>query len=370
MLELATQLLALSTSGERVAVVTVTRVARSAPRGLGASMAVTAEGAVIGSISGGCVEGDAIVLANAVLADGIARAARFGFSDERAHAAGLACGGEVDVIAYVLRPEDEIARRALATAARDERVTVALGLREENRGIIADASVLSRLASPLAAELDAAAVLSETERIADGSWLALSRAPRARLIIVGAGEHAAALCRVASAAGFAVTVCDPWPLLATSDRFPDASDIVIAAPADYLASLAAEPGSIDWRTAVCVLSHDERIDIPAIHTALGMDVGFVGAMGARNTVAQRAAALRGRGVPDADLARLHSPLGLDLGGSSPEDAAVAAVAEIIASRHAATGAPLRDVAGPIHARTPADSPGSDIPSGASACSPL
>jgi xanthine dehydrogenase accessory factor len=370
MLELATQLLALSTAGERVAVVTVTRVARSAPRGLGASMAITSGGGVIGSISGGCVEGDAIVLANAVLADGIARAARFGFSDERAHAAGLACGGEVDVLAYVLQPEDEIARRALARAARDERVTVAIGLREENRGIIADASVLSRLASPVAAELDAAAVLSETERIADGSWLALSRAPRARLIIVGAGEHAAALCRVASAAGFAVTVCDPWPLLATFERFPDASDIVIAEPAEYLAALASEPGSIDGRTAVCVLSHDERIDIPALHTALGMNVGFVGAMGARSTVAQRAVALRERGVPDADLARLHSPLGLDLGGSTPEDAAVAAVAEIIASRYAGTGAPLREATGPIHARTPADSPSSDIPSGAPACSPL
>ncbi len=370
MLELADALLPRLAAGERVVAVTVTRVARSAPRGLGASMAVTVDGAVIGSISGGCVEGDAIVLANAVLADGIARAARFGFSDERAHAAGLACGGEVDVVAYVLRPEDDIARRALATAARDERVTVALGLGGENRGVIADASVLSHMAPPVVAELDAAAVLSETVRVADGSWLALSRAPRARLIIAGAGEHAAALCQVASAAGFAVTVCDPWPLLATFDRFPDASDIVIAEPADYLASLAAEPGSVDGRTAVCVLSHDERIDIPAIHTALGMNVGFVGAMGARNTVAQRATALRERGVPDTDLARLHSPLGLDLGGSTPEDAAVAAVAEIIASRYAATGAPLRDVAGPIHARTPAGSSASDLPAGAPACSPL
>ncbi|WP_100813303.1 XdhC family protein [Microbacterium lacus] len=365
MLELAADLLPRLADGESVAVVTVTRVARSAPRGLGASMAITADGSVIGSISGGCVEGDAIVLAHAVLADGAARAARFGFSDERAHAAGLACGGEVEVLAYVLRPDDDVARHALEAAARDERVTVALGIRAPLEGVVADASGLSRIAAEALPELDAAALLAETTPIADRAWLSVSQAPRARLIVVGAGEHAAALCRVASAAGYAVTVCDPWPLLATSERFPDASDIVIADPGEYLTSLAEQAGSIDARTAVCVLSHDERIDIPALHAALGMNVGFVGAMGARSTVEQRGLALRERGVKDADLARLHSPLGLDLGGSSPEEAAVAAIAEIIASRYGTSGVPLRDARGPIHARTPA-SPASPAPT----CSPL
>lgn len=368
MLELAAHLLDPLSAGERVAVVTVTRVARSAPRGLGASMAITADGSVIGSISGGCVEGDAIVLANAVLADGLARAARFGFSDERAHAAGLACGGEVDVLAYALRPEDESAIRALRSAARDERVTVALGLDGAHRGVIADIAAVERIDPAVADALSAAAVLSETGRIAGGAWLAVSRAPRARLIIVGAGEHAAALCRVASAAGWAVTVCDPWPLLATSERFPEASEIVVADPGDYLASLAEKPGSIDARTAVCVLSHDERIDIPALHAALGMNIGFVGAMGARSTVAQRGVALRERGVADEDIARLHSPLGLDLGGASPEEAAVAAVAEIIAARYGASATPLRAATGPIHARplTESAAPASPAP----ACSPL
>ncbi|CDK01336.1 Xanthine and CO dehydrogenase maturation factor,XdhC/CoxF family [Microbacterium sp. C448] len=365
MLELAADLLPRLADGESVAVVTVTRVARSAPRGLGASMAITADGSVIGSISGGCVEGDAIVLAHAVLADGAARAARFGFSDERAHAAGLACGGEVEVLAYVLRPDDDVARHALEAAARDERVTVALGIRAPHEGVVADASGLSRIAAEALPELDAAALLAETTPIADHAWLSVSQAPRARLIVVGAGEHAAALCRVASAAGYAVTVCDPWPLLATSERFPDASDIVIADPGEYLTSLAEQAGSIDARTAVCVLSHDERIDIPALYAALGMNVGFVGAMGARSTVEQRGIALRERGVTDADLARLHSPLGLDLGGSSPEEAAVAAIAEIIAARYGRSGGPLRDARGPVHARPPA-SPASPAPT----CSPV
>lgn len=365
MLELAAELLSRLSDGQSVAVVTVTHVARSAPRGLGASMAVTADGSVIGSISGGCVEGDAIVFAHAVLADGVARAARFGFSDERAHAAGLACGGEVDVLAYLLRPGDGVARRALEKAGRDERVTVALGIAAPHEGVLADASELSRSAAEAVPALAAAELLAETGPIAGGSWLAISHAPRARLIIIGAGEHAAALCRIANAAGFAVTVCDPWPLLATSERFPDASEIVIADPGEYLTSLAAEPGSVDARTAVCVLSHDERIDIPGLHAALGMNIGFVGAMGARSTVTQRAMALLGRGVTDTDLARLHSPLGLDLGGSSPEEAAVAAVAEIIAARYGASGAPLRDATGPIHARTPG-APAIPAPT----CSPL
>jgi xanthine dehydrogenase accessory factor len=365
MLELAASLLPRLNAGERVAVVTVTRVARSAPRGLGASMAVTADGDVIGSISGGCVEGDAIVLAHAVLADGAARAARFGFSDERAHAAGLACGGEVDVLAYALEPGVAIVLDALEASVRDERVTVALGLGARHRGVVADLRNLAAVAPDAVGGLDSAALLSETRTIANGEWLALSRAPHARLIIVGAGEHAAALCRVASAAGFAVTVCDPWPLLATAERFPEASDIVIAEPGDYLASLTAEPGSTDARTAVCVLSHDERIDIPALHAALGMNVGFVGAMGARSTVAHRAEALRARGVSETDLARLHSPLGLDLGGSTPEEAAIAVVAEVIAHRTGRSGTPLRDAAGPIHAGTVPDVAASDAPS----CSP-
>jgi xanthine dehydrogenase accessory factor len=354
MLELAADLLPRLRAGEPVALVTVTRVARSAPRGAGASMAVTARGEVIGSISGGCVESDAVVLAHAVLADGVARAARFGFSDETAHAAGLACGGTVDVLAYRLEPEDTISRTALDASLADERVSIAIAARGERQGMILDLGTLTALAPEVAAEMDAAAVLAETRPIADGSWLVLSRAPRARLIIAGAGEHAAALCRVGAAAGFAVTICDPWPLLATRERFPDAAEIVIDTPAEHLDSLTATPDATDARTAVCVLTHDERLDIPALHAALGMNVGFVGAMGARSTVAHRLNALRARGVDEGDLARLHSPLGLDLGGASPEEAAVAAIAEILAARHGATGRPLRDLAGPIHARTPAD----------------
>lgn len=306
MLDLARDLLPLMRSGVPVAAVTVTRVVRSAPRAAGATMAVTADGRVIGSISGGCVEGDAVVLAHTARVSGRPQFARLGFSDDAAHAAGLACGGSVDVVAYPI-PSDAGAIEALELAAAGHRAEVAIPLPDD--------------------------------------VLVLSREPTPRLIIVGAGEHAAALCRIGAAAGFSVTVCDVWETLVTSERFPDAARLVAALPHELLATL--EP---DERTAICILTHDERLDVPAIDAALRMPVGFVGAMGARSTVARRSELLRERGVSEADLARVHSPLGLDLGGASPEETAIAVLAEIVASRHGASGRALRELTGPLHRR--------------------
>lgn len=340
MLELARDLVAVLERGEQVAVITVTRVARSAPRGIGASMAVTRDGAVIGSISGGCVEGEAVALGLAVLATGVARSASFGFSDDAAHRAGLACGGAVEVLAYRVDPSDSVARAALDAAATDRAVTVAI-----------DAGGCIRIATePDPADpLGRCVAYRESRLLAGEQWmLALSVAPRPRLIVLGAGEHAAALTRVAAASGWRVSVCDVWELLATRERFPAADDVVTAVPHEYLASL--EAADLDARTAICVLTHDERLDVQAIAAALRLPVGFVGAMGARSTVEHRLRRLRELGVDDVTLARLHSPLGLDLGGSSPEETALSVLAEIVASRHGGSGGPLRERTGPLHAR--------------------
>jgi xanthine dehydrogenase accessory factor len=342
-LELAPDLLALLDAGERVAVVTVTRVARSAPRGVGSAMAVTADGRVIGSISGGCVEGDAVLLAHDVLRTGEGRSARFGFTDEQAHAAGLACGGTVDVVVGLVAPEDSLARTALEAAAADRAATVGLGLSAPRTG----RAVPLATADPVVAEL----VAQRATRVLDtveGPVLVVSAAPRPRLIVLGAGEHAAALCRVGAASGFSVTVCDAWELLVTRERFPDAEHLVAALPHEYLRTLGAD--DVDARTAICVLTHDERLDVPALRVALGMPVGFVGAMGARSTVARRAQLLRQAGVAEEALARLHSPLGLDLGGTTPEETALSVLAEIVAARHGGSAAPLRDGSGPLHRR--------------------
>ncbi|WP_345801101.1 XdhC family protein [Microbacterium sp. AZCO] len=356
MLDLAHDLLPALRAGEPVAVVTITRVARSAPRGVGASMAVTRDLRVIGSISGGCVESESVALGLAVLAGGPPRSGSFGFSDEAAHAAGLACGGSVEVLAYRIDPRDETALDALESAAADAGVTIAVdragGIRR-----VDDADPATALGR---------AVAYRENRVDPAEGLVvLSHAPRPRLLLLGAGEHAAALCRVAAAAGFAVSVCDSWPLMATAERFPDAVEVVTGLPHEFLAAL--DPATVDARTAVCVLTHDERLDVPALQVALGMPVGFVGAMGARSTVAHRERLLKDAGVDDESLARLHSPLGLDLGGASPEESAVSVLAEIIAARHGGSGAPLRDGRGPLHARA-GDPPAGDIPFAAS-CSP-
>ena len=358
MLELADELLPLlraDAAVAAVAAVTVTSVARSAPRGAGATMAVTADGRVIGSISGGCVEGDAIALAYSVLAGAPSAQARFGFDDDTAHAAGLACGGSVEVIAYRVRPDDPVARAALEAVEGGRGVTVGVVLAGESAGqVLGGASLQEALHDPDGTIAHAIA-WRETlvARTRDGApVLVMSAAPRPVLIILGAGEHAAALCRVGAAAGFAVTVCDPWETLVTRDRFPAAARTVTALPHEFLRRLDAS--ELDARAAVCVLTHDERLDIPAIEAALTLPVGFVGAMGARSSVARRLALLREAGVPEIDLARLHSPLGLDLGGSSPDETAVSVLAEIVSSRHGGSGAPLREGTGALHRTTHAE----------------
>ncbi|MDQ1123682.1 XdhC family protein [Microbacterium trichothecenolyticum] len=315
MLDLAADLVPLLDQGVPVAAVTVTAVMRSAPRGVGATLAVTRDARVIGSISGGCVENDAVMLGLDALRTGSVRRARFGFTDDGTVTpitAGLACGGAVDVVAYPVDPVH--VRPALDAVLSGQEASLRLDL--------------------------------------EGTPLELHRPAPPHLIVLGAGEHAAALCRLGAAAGFAVTVCDDWALLVTRERFPDATRLVVGPPHELLEQLPTP----DARTAVCVLTHDERLDVPALATALRMPVGFVGAMGARATVARRAKLLRAAGVTDAELARLHSPLGLDLGGATAEETALAVIAEIVASRNAASARPLRETRGAsLHATPSAES---------------
>ncbi|MEV4686808.1 XdhC family protein [Microbacterium sp. LWH3-1.2] len=361
MLELARDLLPLLRSQVPLGAVTVTRVARSAPRGPGATMAVTADGRVIGSISGGCVEGDAVLLAHQSRLTGRPQTTRLGFSDDAAHAAGLACGGSVDVVSYPVRAEGPVIE-SLEAAIAGRGVTVGVALSGPHAGETMDERML-RLA--VAADTLAPAIGRRDSLVLPGAYaghdvLAISSAPRPRLILLGAGEHAAVLCRVATAAGFAVEVCDVWSTLVTRERFPDAVRLVAGLPQDYLAGL--DPEKLDARTAICVLTHDERVDVPSLQAALALPVGFVGAMGARATVGRRATLLRERGLGEGALARVHAPLGLDLGGSTPEETAVSVLAEIIAARHGGSAVALRDRSGPLHRRpsTAADPAAVDV----------
>jgi xanthine dehydrogenase accessory factor len=175
-----------------------------------------------------------------------------------------------------------------------------------------------------------------------------SHAPRPRMLIFGAIDFAAALARQGAILGYRVTVCDARAVFATSARFPAADEVVVDWPHRYLADQARQ-GAIDSRTAICVLTHDQKFDVPALEVALRLpEVGYVGAMGSRQTHLDRLARLRETGLADAELSRLSSPIGLDLGARTPEETAVSIAAEIIARRWGGRGQPLAEVGGRIH----------------------
>jgi xanthine dehydrogenase accessory factor len=169
--------------------------------------------------------------------------------------------------------------------------------------------------------------------------------PPPRMVVIGATDFTAQLVRVAKAVGYRVDVCDARAAFATSVRFPEADDVIVDWPDRYLALIAKTLGP---RDAVCVLSHDHKFDVPAVLAAFETRVGYIGAMGSRRTQAERAGLLRDAGASADDLARVMGPIGLDIGARSPEETAVAILAEIIALRSSASVPSLRDGTGPIH----------------------
>jgi len=294
MFEIADRILAAFDAGNRLAVATAIEITGSAPRPVGTSMAYDGS-AVIGSIAGGCVEGAVVETCESVLADGIARTVDYGFSDETAFDVGLTCGGQLRIHVQLVTSE-------MADALRDQR----------------DIEVCREF----------------TERPVEA----------ARMIILGAMEFSAALAAAARVVGYRVTVCDPRALFATPERFLGC-EIVVGWPPEYLAETA-----IDDRTVICVLSHDARFDAEAIDVALSSRAAYVGAMGSRLTHDRRVASLIEREVHPDRLARLHSPIGLDLGASTPQETAVAILAEVLAARMDATALPLTVTNGAIHSR--------------------
>ncbi|MGY4856562.1 XdhC family protein [Cryobacterium sp. AP23] len=374
MLEIAGPVLDALAHGQALAIATVTRVLGSAPRTLGTSMAVTDTGAVIGSISGGCVEGDLYEAATEVLVDGRGRVAEYGVSDDDAFAVGLSCGGTIEVFLTELAPAghrnavpDAVLgqlRAAVAGKAAGLAVIVAgpgaglvlspdAGSDPESGTLPAglDADSARRIRAELRARVTGGqTALGSVDCAVDGAGVVLEArvlflvaAPPPRFIIFGAVDFAAALAAAASLLGYRVTVCDARAVFATPERFRTADDVVVAWPSDYLAGT-----DTDSRTVICVLTHDEKFDIPLLQAALTLDVAYVGAMGSRRTHDRRMHRLLDAGLHESQLGRLHSPIGLDLGASTPEETAVSILAEVLATRSGASGAPLRGRSGPIH----------------------
>ncbi|WP_377640534.1 XdhC family protein [Oryzobacter terrae] len=368
-------------AGETVGVGTVVATFRSAPRPAGASMLVGPGGEAVGSVSGGCVEGAVYELGQEVVESGEPVLQRYGVSDDDAYAVGLTCGGILDVFVERISPEtfpelgavadDVEAGRPVAVATVIEHPDPAwlgrrLVVRPEGADRPASADRPEGAASLGSPRADAAvtddargllaAGRTETltygpdgERRGEGMRVFVSAfAPRPRMLVFGAIDFAAAVAHVGTFLGYRVTVCDARPVFATTSRFPAADEVVVEWPHRYLET-EVEEGRVDGRTVVCVLTHDPKFDVPLLEVALRMpEVAYVGAMGSRRTHDDRVERLREAGLGDDELARLSSPIGLDLGARTPEETAVSIAAEIIALQWGGAGRRLHEVTGPIH----------------------
>jgi xanthine dehydrogenase accessory factor len=351
--------------GRRVALARVIDVEGSGPREPGATMAVSEDGEVAGSVSGGCVEGAVMEAALGSLATGDRGLLTFGYSDADALAVGLTCGGTVHLYVEPLDWAPDVENALIAALNADAPAALAT--------VVAGAGVgtklLYRPGEPVigtlgTAELDVVAARDAAGELAAGSsrlrhyggrgeigrdevsvFIESFVAP-ARMIIFGAVDFTAALVRMARVMGFRVTVCDARPAFATKARFPLADEVVVDWPDRHLKGLQ---DALTPRDAVCVLTHDSKFDVPAIVAALDTAVGYLGALGSRRTHVDRLARLREAGVSDRELARLHAPIGLDLGARTPEETAISICAEIISVRTGRTDIrPLTDSERPIH----------------------
>jgi xanthine dehydrogenase accessory factor len=355
--------------GRAAALATVVGTYRSAPRQPGAAMLVGPDGEAVGSVSGGCVEGAVYELGQQVLGDGRPLLQRYGVSDDDAFAVGLTCGGIIDVFVEKVDRQTFPQLGELADAvAKEEPVAVAtvvggpperLGGRvvvwpDRVGGTTGSARLDDAIRDDARGLLDAGRNGTlhygvDGQRRGEGlSVFVESFAPPPRMIVFGAIDFAAAVARIGAFLGHRVTVCDARPVFATATRFPGAHEVIVEWPHRYLAAEAAA-GRIDGRTALCVLTHDPKFDVPLLEVALRLpEVGYVGAMGSRRTHADRRARLLERGLTEAELARMSSPIGLDLGARTPEETAVSIAAEMIAWHWGGAGVPLADREGPIH----------------------
>ncbi len=335
-------------AGLRVALATVVRVDGTAPRPAGAKLAVAENGTLAGSVSGGCVEGAVVEEAQAMFRAGGPRLLHYGITADMLTDVGLSCGGQITVF---LEPLDlALYGRLAAGLQAGAALTLATVVDGPGQGAkllvppLGDAGggIHPALDATIAADCRALLLTGGTALTTysgpDGARLIFleSFPPSPRLILIGAVHVAIPLHRLARELGYHITVVDARRVLATPERFPQAHSVQVAWPDEALLTLAP-----DRHTAVVVLTHDAKFDKPALLTALATDAGYIGAIGSRSTNAARFAALRAAGATETDLARIHAPIGLDLGGRSPAEIALAVLAEIVAVRHGRSGGSLR-----------------------------
>jgi xanthine dehydrogenase accessory factor len=366
----------------RFAVARVVDVEGSGPREPGAAMAVAQDGQVVGSVSGGCVEGAVVSEALAILAgDAAPRVVTFGYSDDEAFAVGLTCGGIIhlfiqpadtlvapvttntgssDLLSALTRHQADHTPAAMVTVIDGPHVGSSLLVSpgHPTLGTLGNAELDRVVARDALGELEAGTTgvrhygpsgQTTPEDLLDTPTVKVfveSFAPPPQMWIFGAVDFTAALARVAKVLGYRVTVCDAREIFATRRRFPMADNVVVSWPGQLFEQLG---GTLGPRDAVCILTHDAKFDVPAVKGALATRAGYIGVMGSRKTHTKRLERLAEAGVTSpAELDRLMSPIGLDLGARTPEETAISICAEIIATRTGRAAPSLRDGAGPIH----------------------
>jgi xanthine dehydrogenase accessory factor len=307
---------------ERVAVATVVATRSSAPRPVGSKLFVRDDGSIEGSVSNGCVENDVILAAHEVLAGGEPRLITYGITDEMAFGVGLPCGGEIDVF---VEPD------------RSDQSDVVLT-------VVAGEDVGQKLHDPELEQTARRRGRSHVFELEGRTIFADVSVPPPRLFVYGAIDTAEALCAAAKLLGWRTIVADARPRFATTERIPSADELLVLWPDEALAHVVP-----DAATAVVVLTHDDKFDLPLVHGALATEAFYLGWLGSRRNQERRRGLLLEEGLTDEDLERVSGPAGLDLGAASPEEMAVSILGEILAVRTGRSGGLLRETSTRIHA---------------------
>ena len=334
--------------GERIALATVIATRKSAPRPVGAKLAISEGGEMAGSVSGGCVENEVYGHACDILGGARPELLSYGISDDLALTVGLPCGGEIDV--FVDAVPNALLDRLIGIVERQERAVLFTVVEGENTGaellVTEDGERFGTDADELASRTDEVLRGGRNQLldIDGGKVFAEVYGPPPRLLVFGAVDTAEALCRAAKAIGWRTIVSDARAKFATAERLPSADELVVAWPEAAIAQI--QP---DHATAVVVLTHDPKFDLPAIHGALRTDAFYIGALGSRRAQTERRERLLEAGVEEEQLARVSGPCGLDIGASTPAETALSVLAEILARRAGRSGGFLQSAKGRIHA---------------------
>ena len=334
--------------GDRIALATVVATRKSAPRPIGSKLAISASGEFAGSVSGGCVESDVYDHACRILEGDAPQLLSYGISDDQAFTVGLPCGGEIDV--FVEEVPNTLVDRLVGVVERQERAVLFTVVEGESIGrellVLEDGE---QVGEGLSEASDQTHELlrggrSQLLSLGDGTKVfAEVFGPPPRLFVYGAVDTGEALCRVAKAIGWRTILADARAKFATPERIPSADELIVGWPEEALERVRP-----DYQTAVVVLTHDDKFDVPAIKGALDTDAFYVGALGSRRNQALRRERLLEVGVPAAELERIFGPCGLDVGADSPAETALSILGEILAVRARRDGGFLRHAKGRIH----------------------